>query len=740
MVSTVLATIEKALALQAKGSVNEAKKLFTKVVRSDPSNIAALYSLAVIHSNEGRHADALNLLSKVTELSPGFAQAWLTQSIVELRAGLLPQAKASAARALALMPSLSGLEEHIQQMQTLSMAQAPAAGHGLSEAALRYFSQATQALEQGDLATATQHYGLVLKEHPQHFFSLYQLGVIFNQQGLQQQALTYLRSAVDASPKQAEGHYALGTVLLSAGLLEEALACTQQALDLKKNYKEAYVNKSVILTNLDRHPEALAALNEALGLFPEDQGLLNNFGHLLSDFKLFTESADAYKRLMTLNPGFESVQGLHAYARLHACDWTNFFDNQSEIIQGITEGKPVCNPLALMAFTDDPDLHHKCAQMFSASKFPATSSPLWTGERYRHGRIRVAFLSADFREHPVGYLLVGLIESLNKDIFETVGISNCKDDGSDIFRRFRLAFDHYLLVKNKPALEVAQILRAFEVDIAIDLSGFTQGSRLDVLSHRPAPRQATFLGFPGTIGAPYLDYLIADPFTVPLGSESHYSERVVRLPFCYLPRDVSTLQVRSTMTRDDYCLPQGKRVLCSFNHDYKINPALFDVWMRVLQAEVDSVLWLMKLNEQAMINLKKEADARGIDPARLIFASRVPSVHDHLGRYRHVDLCLDTFPYNGHTTSSDALCMGANLVTLSGKGFASRVAGSLLTDVRQSANITETWLAYESKIIEALNSPSVTKDTELAVSKYQQFPEAFGRALLEMFSETPLSH
>lgn len=230
-------------------------------------------------------------------------------------------------------------------------------------------------------------------------------------------------------------------------------------------------------------------------------------------------------------------------------------------------------------------------------------------------------------------------------------------------------------------IEVAKLMRAMEIDVAIDLSGHTEGTRLDILAYRPAPAQVTYLGFPGTLGLPYVDYLIADPRLIPEELETHYKEKVLKLPQCYLPRDESVVPSEITPHRSEFGLPEEGLIFCSFNHDYKINPPLFKVWMDLLKEVPGSVLWLMKLNEGAHANLRQSAEEHGVDPERIIFATRLPRVEDHLARYRLVDVFIDTYPYNGHTTASDALRAGLPVVTLTGKSFASRVASSLLHDV-----------------------------------------------------------
>ena len=410
-----------------------------------------------------------------------------------------------------------------------------------------------------------------------------------------------------------------------------------------------------------------------------------------------------FKHLLTLNPDYEYAEGLHTLARLHSCDWTDFDANKQRIIEGVHAGKRVCNPFALMAISDSAEDHMKCAEVFGEHRFPAAKEPMWRGEIYRHRKKRVAFISADFREHPVGYLLIGLIEKFDKAQFETVGLSLGIRDGSELYKRYRNGFDHYLDCADKNSHEIARLIRAMEIDIMIDLSGYTSGSRLDILSYRPAPAQATYLGFPGGLNLPYIDYLIADRVTVPEEHQQFYKEKLLYLPHCYLPRDTGVKLAPTTPPRSEFGLPEQGLVFCSFNHDYKINPPIFEAWMDLLRENPGSVLWLMKLNDDARQNLEKNTNFYGVDPNRLVFATRVPRIEDHLARYRHADVFLDTFPYNGHTTASDALLAGVPVVTLTGKGFASRVATSLLHDMGKSNWCVNSVEEYKQKAREHLN-------------------------------------
>ena len=729
-------SLASGITLQQQGKLKEAEVQFLRVLREDPNNAAALYSLAAICENKARLPEALRYISRATRVSPNFAQALLAKSIILLRLGRPTEALQEVESAMAIDPSLPGAAEHRASLaavvQNLSPLPYPTETTPVSSEVAQAIQAALTLQANGQVGQAKQAFEEILSQSPDNFVALYSLGALSNQNGDPHTALGYLEKAVAANPANPMGHHALGTVQQALGLFEDALASLDAALSLQPDYREAFVNKCTVLHSMNRQADAVAAMNQALELFPDDPKILNNLGYLLTEFKQNAQAARFFKRLVDLDPYYENAQGLHAYARLHACDWTDYASNRDRILEGIEQGQRVCNPMALLALTDDPRLHQKCAIAFGKARFAAAPNSLWKGETYRHRRKRIAFLSADFREHPVGYLLIALVEKLPSMGYETVGVSFGSDDQSLLYKRYRQAFTHYLSCQDKSAFEVASILRSFEVDVAIDLTGYTSGSRLEVLAHRPCPIQATYLGYPGTLGLPYIDYLIADYFIVPNEQEQYFSERVIKLPHSYLPRDSSVIASPTTPSRREFGLPEDGLVFCSFNHDYKINPPLFAVWMRLLNSHPGSVLWLMKLNDDARGNLVREAAAQGVGEERLIFASRVPRVEDHLARYRHADLFLDTFPYGGHTTASDALLMGTPVVTLAGRSFASRVAGCMLTDLGLTNGIASSMDEYFNIAQSMIDSPTPSPRVGNAFPSAEQLAEAFSNCIERM--------
>ena len=358
-------------------------------------------------------------------------------------------------------------------------------------------------------------------------------------------------------------------------------------------------------------------------------------------------------------------------------------------------GKRVCKSLPLMSVSDSTAEHLQCAQAYAEIMCPPAPMKLWQGELYHHSKIRIAYVSPDLREHPVAHLLAGILEHHDKSRFETFGFSLVGKEQSRMQERLAATFDRFVDVQQKGSREIAEMIRSLEIDIVVDLAGYTQDSRTDIFAWRPAPVQVNYLGYPGTLGVEYMDYILADSVVIPDGDQCHYLEKVVHLPGSYLPADATLNVAEETPSRVAYGLPAEGFVFCSFNHAYKINPTIFEVWMRILKRCPGSVLWLMKLNSTAELNLRKEAEARGIDPARLVFATRVPKIEDHLARYRLADLFLDTTPYNAHTTACDALYVGLPVLTCLGKAFPGRVAASLLRAIGLTDLITVSLTDYE---------------------------------------------
>ena len=556
----------------------------------------------------------------------------------------------------------------------------------------------------------------VLAVDPANPAALYSLGVIALNQGDPDHAFDLAERGVAGAPNFAPLHFLHGTCLQKRDRRIDALAAFDKAIALQPSFIEPLVNSGVLLRAMFRHLEALQRFNRVLEIDPNHAIALANCGVILTEFKQSREAIAMFERLITIDPGYDYALGLLYYERAHVCDWPGLDALGERIMQAVPKGERAIKSLAFMALSDRASEHLIATQTFARQYCPTQPMALWKGEPYRHEKIRLAYVSPDLREHPVGHLMAGIFEAHDKSKFETIAISIGIDDQSRLRGRMVNAFDRFIDARDMSAAQIARLMRELEVDIAVDLGGYTSDTRTEIFAHRPVPVQVNFLGYPGTMGADYFDYIVADRHVIPPHHRQWYTERVAYLPHTYLPTDASVQLPEQTPSRRECGLPEEGFVFCSFSHDYKISPQIFGAWMRLLQAVPGSVLWLMSRSVESQTNLRREAAERGIDPARLIFAGRVPRVEDHLARYRQADLFLDTYPYNAHTTAADALLAGLPVLTLSGQSFPSRVAGSLLHAIGLPELVTHSLDEYEALARTIARDPALLRDLECRIA------------------------
>jgi len=597
----------KAGALHGAGNLDEAEKLYRRILDLHRADFHARHMIAVVSLQQDRAADALVLIEPL---------------VIEA-------------------PANSDLRMH----------------RGL---ALQDLGRRDEALADFDLALAL---------NPANVLLLLFRGNVLAEKGLLAQALESYDRLLQAAPRYDEAWFRRGTTLWLMEQADEALASYRQALECNPGRFSAAFNSGTALLKLHRYDEAFAAFERARELAPD-------------------------------NP--YAVMGAVG-AVLGGCDLTRWNSYQALVVDAVRRVEAAVIPLDFLSFCDDGALRRRCSELFVADRVPQPAAPLWKGEQYGHARIRVAYLSADFRQHATADLIAGLIERHDRARFEISGVSFGRDDGSAMRMRLVQAFDRFEDVRLKSDAEIAQWLMEQEFDIAVDLKGHTEESRPGILAHRPCPVQVNYLGYPGTIGAPWLDYILADARVLPFDHQPFYSEKIVHLPHCYQVNDVMRA-IGKTPSRDEAGLPAEGFVFCCFNAAWKITPAMVDVWMRLLASVPGSVLWLLDDNETAKRNLKAAAVSHGLDAARLIFAPRIPSAA-HLARHRLADLFLDTLPYNAHTTASDALWAGLPLLTCLGRQFDGRVAASLLGTIGLPELVTEDMQAYEALALALARDP-----------------------------------
>ncbi len=588
-------------------------------------------------------------------------------------------------------------------------------------------NRARAAHQAGRLAEAELLYTQLLADNKNHFDARHLLGVLKAQSGQYEEALRLFghalklnRRAPEALTNQGRALNALrrheealasydkalalapdyvlalhnhGTTLLALGRPAAALADFQKLLTINPSFVLALHNSGIALNDLGRSAEAIAASTAALALKPDYPEALHNRGIAFTRLQRYEQAIADFEQMLRLNPDFDYGKGNLLHTKLQCCRWDGIEAEAEQIIAAVRAGKRADRPFSFLAISQSPRDQMLCARTFATDQFPA-QEPIWRGEQYRHDRIRLGYVSAEFRQHPVAYSIAELFERHDRRQFETFAFSCGPDKPGEMRTRLKAAVDRFIDAGRKSDREIALLMHQLEIDIAIDLMAFTQNTRSGIFAFRPAPVQVSYLGYACTMGVDYIDYIIADRVVIPETERDFFTEKVVHLPDSYLCTDAALRISEPTPTRAECGLPATGFVFCSFNNAYKITPRIFDVWMRLLHAVQGSVLWLFMRDETAKENLHREAARRGIAGGRLIFAPHL-KLEDHLARQRLADLFLDTLPYNAHTTAAQALWAGVPVLTCIGTTFVGRVAASVLAAIGMPELITSSLEEYE---------------------------------------------
>jgi predicted O-linked N-acetylglucosamine transferase (SPINDLY family) len=560
-----------------------------------------------------------------------------------------------------------------------------------------FFEQGVAAQRAGQVSRAESLYRQALKADAAHAPALHMLGFLKAQQGQFGEAITLLGKAVKRSNGDLTilAHY--GAAQLAAQQFEAALATYDRILAAQPGYFEALYNRGVILSQLQRFEESLVALDQALALQPRVITTLYNRAVVLVALERYAEALECYDIVLADDPGNMAAMANRAIVVLNLCDFTRAAQISPAAVASTGPA------LTLMGYSDDKQLQLQCA----VATAPPAFAPLWRGEKYRHDRIRLAYVSADFNQHAVASQLAPLVEKHDRDKFQVIGIATGRRDESAVRQRLIKGLDRFHDFAGLNSDEIARKLREMEIDIAVDLGGHTGLSRLQIFAHRFAPVQVSWLGYPGTTGASYIDYLIGDAIVTPPEHQPFFTEKLVQLPDTYFPTD-DTLETGPLPDRASAGLPTEGFVFCCFNAGWKITKPVFDAWMRLLNAVPGSVLWLKELNETAKRNLQQQAASHGVDASRLVYAKDEPMA-EHLARHGLADIFLDTLPYNAHATAAHALWAGLPVLTLQGEAFAARVSASLLKAVGLPELVTHSLADYEALALRLAREPDLLK-------------------------------
>ncbi len=506
-------------------------------------------------------------------------------------------------------------------------------------------------------------------------------------------------------PKQAPAADRLGVMALARLDPHTAVSWFETAIAADANFPPALINLGVAFRQLGRLDDAARAFAAVIMAWPDFAAAHYLLGQVVWEQGGYDEASQYIRRAILFSPEFANDYQDQVYDRLSKCDWRGYEAMKALVTQLVKAGNPATSPLNFMYYSNSIADQDQCARTFARRNHPQRPA-LWNGEPRRPGKIRIGYLSSDFHDHPVAHLLAGVLEAHDRDAFEIVGFSCSPPMDQPIRQRIIPAFDAFLEVAHLNDLAIAQLVRGRDIDILVSLSGYTVNGRPDVLTGRPAPVQVNYHGYPGSLGAPYVDYLIADRQVVPEADARYYVEKLAWLPNSYQPTDDKGQIADATPVRAEAGLPQDGFVFMAYNASRKISPDIFAAWMRILNRTPGSALWLMDSGEAAQTNLRREAQARGVDPGRLVFAPRLDSRADHLARHRLADLFIDTWPYNAHSTASDALWAGLPVLTCEGDTFPSRVGASLVRAAGLGELATRSLVDYEDLAVDLAKDPA----------------------------------
>ena len=701
------------------GKNDIAVNLIGKAISINPQNEIYYYNLGNALKDQGRSDKAITCYGKALEIKPDYAESYNNMGVLLKDQGRSDEAITCYRKALQLKPDDAQAHNNMGNVlkdQGRSDEAVTCYGKALEikpNYAEAYNNMGNALKDRGKLNEAISCYEQALQLRPDFAEARYNMGNAFTDQGELNEAILCYQKALEVEPDYAQAHNNMGNALKEQGKLNEAISCYEQALHSKAGFTETYSNIGNALKEQGRLNEAISCYQRALQLKPDDAEAYSNMGNALKEQGRPDEATACFEKALEIDPGHgqacnnlvEQLQQKWAWRRLEGLIPKLDGFTQKALGNGTRIDETPSMSITRHAdpsrnFTIAKSLACDIARRMSRLKIQFS----FDHRRSRKTRITVGYLSNDFRNHPVAHLILSLFGLHDRDEFEIFSYSYGNDDGSLYRARIQRDSDKFVDLRNAGHADAAKCIYKDQVDILVDLMGHTGGSRLGICALRPAPIQVTYLGFPGTTGADFFDYIITDRIVTPEHHAAYYSENFVYLPHCYQVNDQTQAISNKAWKKVDFGLPEDGFIFCSFTNAYKIEPVMFDIWMKILRQVPESVLWLLQGNETAEKNLRREAEARGVNPERLIFAERLPK-DEHLARQRIADLALDTRIYNGHTTTSDALWAGVPVIALQGSHFASRVSSSILTAIGLSELIVHTLEEYEALAVRLARNP-----------------------------------
>ncbi len=697
------------------GALIDARTAYEAALQFDAGHVQAIHHLGILALQDAGHHAALDLFARAIALDGGVAVIHANRAYALAAVGRLPEALESYEVAIGLDPRIPAfrLDRGNVLLDLGRPAEALASFEGAlalepgNPVALNACGNALLALDRPDAALVAFEQAMVRNSRDP--LPLLNRAIACAQLRQPEEVLKTCGRVRDLGAATAQVHRLEGNALLDLGRPGEAVGALAQALAMDPEDIRAWQNHGVALLAIRQPLRALQSFDEGLALckrrLDEENktALIINRLTALQELGRSDEARQEFERLAELAPHHEYVLGLAFEQRQAAADWRNYESTVRALVESVERGI-VQRPFSFIGVSDSPGEQLRCAQLFARNSIGLPAAPWTAVPRFRSGPIRLGYFSGDYYDHAMARVTAGLFHRHDRSRFEIFGFSAGPDDGSALRSRLQRGFDHFVDVHDRSDQDIVDTIAAAGVDILVDLNGYTMGGRPAVFARRPAPVQVSYLGYPGTLGGDWMDYLIADAAIIPPEARQFYSESVVWLPDCYQINDDARPHPPVTPSRAELGIPDGVFVFACFNSTYKITPPMFDVWMRILRATPDSVLWLVHERPETVGRLRSEAHRRGVDPQRLCFAAKVDSAA-FLARIPAADLFLDTLPYNAHGTASDALWMGLPVLTCPGRSFASRVASSLLNSVRLPGLVAKDLLDYERIAVMLAQSP-----------------------------------
>jgi len=636
--------LQEALNLHKKGSLQEAKKIYTEILKKNPNDFNCLHYLGLIAKSNKEYFSAFELISHAIKINPNSSEA--------------------------------------------------------------YYNLGNVLLALNKINDAIDNYDLAIKIRPDYTLYFVRGNALFEVNRLNE-ALRSYNEAINLKPNFSEAYNNKGLVLVQLKDFNDAITSYDEAIKINSKFISAKYNRGLALRSLGEIENSIKTFKEIIKIQPKHLQSFYELALIYRSLKNYNLAVNYSKQILKIEPTHNKANLLSIKIRKDICDWACYEKDYSYAIEKINNDEESIGPFSSIVFFDDLALQKKSSEIHTSINYPSNNSFNSFVKYNNHKKIRIAYFSPDFCNHPVSNLIVELIEKHDKSLFEIYGFSLVNRPDDEMTIRLKKAFTKFINVGHESAKNIVQLSRDMEIDISIDLAVYTGQNKSEIFSMRTAPIQINYLGFASTSGANYYDYIVSDSIVIPDDYQKYYNEKILYLDVIY-PNDTKRAQVKKIFDRNYFNLPNDCFIFCSINNNYKYNPYMFDSWMKILNKVEDSVLFLRADNALVKENLRKEALARGINPNRLLFSEKL-NYSEYLERLSLMDLFLDTYPFNGHSTSCDALWAGLPIITLIGDTYGSRVCASLLCSVKLDSLITYSINDYENLAIKLANEPQELK-------------------------------